>query len=371
MWNSAITDIVEKTKRNIVRFNGLYPHASSNDQYELNDNDNWTNGFWSGLLWLCAEYSGDEFIRNAADESVQSLSRRLEQDRALDHHDLGFLYILSAKAQWLIEKDVAAKQVALKAADALMRRWRPGSRLIQAWGPEGDSDNGGRIIIDCLMNLPLLYWAAQETGVQSCYDAAAAHTEKSRRYLVRGDDSSYHTFYFDKDTGEPIRGATQQGYKDGSTWTRGQAWGIYGFALSYRYTGDEAYLETSRRMAHYFIKHLPPDHVAYWDFDVPIDAETKRDSSASAIAASGMLELIAHLNEDDPDRELFMNAVHTSMQSLLEQYSTIGDDRAQGILKHGSYSVREGKAPDDYVIWGDYFYMEALMKLHQQHKGYW
>lgn len=360
-----------KTRQNIKRFDGLFPHTSEQDEYQLNENDNWTNGFWSGLLWLCAEYSGDETIQRAALKTVEQLRERLEMGKAIDHHDIGFLYSLSSKAQWLAERDESARLLTLQAADVLMRRWRKDSQLIQAWGPEGDPNNGGRIIIDSLMNLPLLYWAAVQTGDSQYYDAAIAQAEKIRRYLVRGDDSSYHTFYFNQDNGEPIRGATQQGWKDGSTWSRGQAWGIYGFALSYRYSGQASHLETSRRMARYFIEHLPVDHVPYWDFDVPIHADTERDSSASAIAASGMIELVVHLDEQDPDRDVFTLAIKRIMQSLIQNYATIDDGQAQGLLKHGSYSVIEGKSPDAFTIWGDYFYTEALMKLQMNHKGYW
>lgn len=371
MWKDAIEDVVLKTIHNINRFNGLFPHTSDQDEYQLNDNDNWTNGFWSGLLWLCAEYSGDEFIHRTAWATEEQMRERLEKGQAIDHHDIGFLYSLSSKARWIVEQDEEAKRTALLAADVLMRRWRANSQLIQAWGPARDPENGGRIIIDSLMNLPLLYWASVQTGDSRYSDAALAQAEKIRRYLVRGDDSSYHTFYFNQSDGEPLRGATQQGWKDGSTWSRGQAWGIYGFALSYRYTRLGPHLETSRRMARFFIEHLPEDHVVYWDFDVPINADTERDSSASAIAASGMLELISHLDEQDPDYEYFSFAIERTMKSLITNYATIGDRHAQGLLKHGAYSVIEGKSPNAFTIWGDYFYMEALMKLQVHHKGYW
>lgn len=270
----------------------------------------------------------------------------------------------------MVERDEEARKLTLSAADKLMKRWRPKSQLIQAWGPEGDPDNGGRIIIDCLMNLPLLYWAYEQTGDKTYYDTAVIHADKSRRYLVRGDDSSYHTFYFDQETGIAIRGGTHQGYHDGSVWTRGQAWGIYGFALSYRYTKDENYLETSLRMAKYFLTRLPEDYVVYWDFDVPIDSGTKRDSSASAIAACGILELLKHLPADHADRSRLEDGLQLTMKGLIS-YSTMNKQDAEGLLERGSYHVRGNLSPDDYVIWGDYYYLEALMRLEKGHKGYW
>lgn len=371
MWKQAIEDAVAKTRRNIATFGELFPSVSKEGRYLLDPNTDWTDGFWSGMLWLCYEYTGDIVFRDAARRTVDSFRNRMAANVKLDHHDIGFLYSLSSKAQWIVEKDEAARQLAVQAADAMLKRWRPKARIIQAWGPEGDPDNGGRIIIDCMMNLPLLYWAYGQTGDSRYRDVAAAHADISRRFLVRGDGSSYHTFYFDPETGDAIRGGTAQGYRDGSTWTRGQAWGIYGFALSHRYTGNPAYLDTSKRLARYFLERLPHDNVVYWDFDAPVDAETKRDSSASAIAAAGMLELLEHVPANDPDRDYLENGVLRSMRGLIDRYATIGQSDAQGLLEHGSYSVRGGAAPDDYMIWGDYYYLEALMRLDRGMRGYW
>ncbi len=371
MWKAAIEDAIMKTKANIARFDDRFPHVSENGVYHLNDNTEWTNGFWAGLLWLCYEYSGDDMFRDAGRRATESFRSRLDNHVVMDHHDIGFLYILSAKAQWLLLQDEAAKQLTIASADALMKRWREKSQLIQAWGAEGDPNNGGRIIIDCLLNLPLLYWAYEQTGEQRYYDAALTHAEKSRRYLVRGDDSSYHTFYFDQETGEPLRGGTHQGYSDGSTWTRGQAWGVYGFGLTYRYTQKSDYLDTAVRMAIFFLKHLPEDDVSYWDFDASIKPDTKRDSSAAAITACGILELLEHLPADHPKRTYLQEGVDRMMRSLVANYSTMNEPDAQGLLNRGSYNVRKGVSPDDPVIWGDYYYLEALMRLERGHRGYW
>ncbi|MEK4434574.1 glycoside hydrolase family 88 protein [Paenibacillus sp. FSL K6-2862] len=370
----AIGDILSKTLNNMDKFGTRFPHVSLNGTYILNDNDDWTDGFWPGILWLCYEYSHDECYRKAAEEAVVSLRQRLEQHVSLDHHDIGFLYSLSAKAQWIITGDEGARELALAAADVLMKRWRTtsdGSGYIQAWGAPDNEEEAGRIIIDCLLNLPLLYWASERTGDPTYGEIAQIQAEKTRRYIVRGDDSSYHTFFFDAKSGVPIGGATHQGYSKGSTWTRGQAWGVYGFALSYRYTGNKAFLETSKRMARYFLEHLPEDSVAYWDFNAPVAADTYRDSSASAIVAAGLVELISHLATGDPDRLYFERMLATSMESLINNYATIGVDEAEGFLKHGSYHIHGGLSPDDYMIWGDYFYLEALMRLARGIPGYW
>lgn len=372
MWNQAIEDAVQKTRFNITRFGELFPHVSTEGKdYMLNANDEWTDGFWSGLLWLCYEVTNDSEFRLAARRTVESFRDRLKKNIALEHHDIGFLYSLSSKAQWMVEENGSAMILTIHAAEKLMERWREQGSYIQAWGPIGDSEQGGRIIIDCLMNLPLLYWASEQTGDPKFRETAILHAEKSRRYLVRGDDSSYHTFHFNQETGEPIGGSTHQGYTNGSTWTRGQAWGIYGFALSYRYTKNPLFLETSKRLAKYFIKHLPADSVAYWDFNAEVTDSTYRDSSASAIAACGMLELLEHLDPSDVEAEFFNEAVTRSMESLVLNYSTMGEPEAQGLLKHGSYHVRGNSSPDDYMIWGDYYYLEALLRMEKGLKGYW
>ncbi|ACX64743.1 glycoside hydrolase family 88 protein [Paenibacillus sp. Y412MC10] len=371
MWEQAIMDAVEKTKRNVGLFPMKFPHITAEKRYEWGESNDWIEGFYTGMIWLCYEYTKDPLFKDTAIAQLEDYKARLEEKRHLDHHDIGFLYQPSALAAWIVDEHEEGKQLALKAADHLMLRWREEGQYIQAWGRKGDEKNGGRIIIDCMMNIPLLYWAYDQTGDERYKRVAVAHAEKSRRYLMRGDDSSYHTFYFQPSDGKPIGGGTHQGYHDGSTWTRGQAWAVYGFALSYRYTRDPKYLDTAVRAARYFIEHLPEDHVAYWDFDVPIEAGTPRDSSASAIAACGMLEILEHLEEEDGNKGLLTDAVEKSMISLVNRYSTIGEAAEEGLIKHGSYYVRGGMGPDDYMIWGDYYYLEALLRLTKGIPGYW
>lgn len=371
MWNKAIDDAIQKIKENVKKHPGKLPHITDGQRYEWGENDDWIEGFYIGMMWLAYEYSEDAFYKEAAEGFLENFQQRLDHHVALDHHDIGFLYSLSAVAQWRVTGSEEARKTALQAADTLCGRWRPAIGIIQAWGKEGDPHNGGRMIIDCLLNLPLLFWAYEQTGDRSYYDIAYQHALKSQKFLVRGDGSSYHTFYFDQQTGNALRGGTHQGYEDGSTWTRGQSWGIYGFALAYRYTGDVSFLDTSKRLASYFIQRLPEDGVVYWDFDVPIHESTPRDSSASAVTACGLLELIELLDENDPDRKRFEDALQFSVNGLVNHYATNDLPDAEGLLKHGSYHVRGDRAPDDYMIWGDYYYLEALVRLEKGIKSYW
>ncbi|WP_438348749.1 glycoside hydrolase family 88 protein [Paenibacillus sp. FA6] len=371
MWKNAIEDAILKVKNNIAKHPNKLPHIIEGQRYEWGENDDWIEGFYIGMMWLAYEYSHESSYKEAAESFLANFKDRVERHVALDHHDIGFLYSLSAVAQWRVTGSQEARAVALQAAETLYDRFRPAMGIIQAWGKEDDPENGGRIIIDCLLNLPLLFWAYEQTGERKYYDIAYQHALKSQKFLVRGDGSSYHTFYFDPKTAHAFRGGTHQGYEDGSTWTRGQSWGIYGFALAYRYTKDASFLETSKQMAHYFIQRLPEDHVVYWDFDVPLEEATPRDSSASAITACGLLELVDLLDVNDPDRNIFEKAILDSMESLVNKYATTDIEDAEGLLKHASYHVRGDRAPDDYMIWGDYYYLEALIRIQTGIKGYW
>lgn len=370
IWNQAIEDAVGKIRNNL-ELNGVsFPHITNDKCYEWSDNIDWIEGFYTGMVWLSYEYTKDDYFKEQGKLQLMNFRNRLEHRICLEHHDIGFLYSLSALASWFVDGDEEGCQLALQAANLLLTRWRSKGNYLQAWGPESDENNGGRIIIDCLMNLPLLYWASEYTGDPKYSEVAYKQAELSRRYLVRGDDSTYHTFYFDQETGVPIGGGTHQGYHDGSTWTRGQAWGIYGFALSYRYTGDQVFLETSKRLLRYFIEQLPDDSVAYWDCNVPIEEGTSRDSSASAITACGMLELLSLIPQSDPEHNWITEQLEKIMNALVNNCSTI-DEKAEGLLKHGSYHVRGNFGLDDYMIWGDYFYLEALMRLERSVPGYW
>ena len=187
------------------------------------------------------------------------------------------------------------KRAGLLAADKLLERFQEKGGFIQAWGELGARDNY-RLIIDCLLNIPLLYWASQVTGDDTYKNAAVRHYETACRYVIREDASAYHTFYFDPETGEPVRGVTRQGYSDESAWARGQAWGIYGILLNYRYTRDSSALPLFEGMTNYFLNRLPQDDVCYWDLIFTDGDCQSRDSSAAAVAVCGIHEMLKYLS---------------------------------------------------------------------------
>jgi unsaturated chondroitin disaccharide hydrolase len=294
----------------------------------------------------------------------------VNEGQDLDTHDLGFLYSLSCVAAWRLTGDEDARRAALAAADHLMTRFLEPAGIVQAWGDLSDPRQAGRTIIDSLMNMPLLTWASEQTGDERYADAVRRHTLQLRDHIVRPDDSTFHTFYWDVETGEPLRGATEQGAHDDSCWARGQAWGVYGFALNFRATGDERFLDASRRCAAYFLAHLPADDVPYWDLVYTDGSDAPRDSSAAAIAVSGLRELA--IAEDDPEAAArATEAADRILASLIENY-TPADDVSDALLLHGVYNLPGDHGVDEGTLWGDYFYLEALMRtVDPEWRLYW
>jgi unsaturated chondroitin disaccharide hydrolase len=279
------------------------------------------------------------------------------------------LYTLSCVAGHRLTANPEAKQIALQAADLLTTRYFPKAGIIQAWGNLNDPEQRGRMIIDCCMNLPLLYWASQVTGNPVYHETAYSHANQAAKYIIRPDASSFHTFYMDVETGEPRYGKTAQGYADDSCWSRGQAWGLYGFVLSYLYTGDWSFIELSKKIANYFLNRLPDDHVCYWDL-IFTSGNEERDSSAAAIAACAILEMSRHLPLSDVYKTIYENAALKIIQSLIQNYTT-SCVTSNGLLLHAVYSKPGKNGVDECNIWGDYFYFEALVRLVKDWKPYW
>jgi unsaturated chondroitin disaccharide hydrolase len=367
----AIDFVLRQIDKNLAVFAETFPApVSTGNIYKAIPNNEWTTSFWTGMVWLAYEVTGNSKYRAAAEKQVADFQGRLEKRVATETHDLGFLYILSCLAGYKITGSEVARATALKAADRLMERFFEKAGIIQAWGNLHDPRERGRMIIDCCMNLPLLYWASQVTGKSVYHDAATRHAEQAGRYLVRSDASTYHTYFLDPDSGAPIGGKTNQGFSDDSCWSRGQAWGVYGFALSYLYTSDEKFLSLAKKLADYFIARLPADSICYWDLAFTDGAE-ERDSSAAVILACGLMELNKHLPITDPARLRYEAVVGRILRSLTENYLTVSAPESNGILLHAVYSKNAGEGVDECSIWGDYFYFEALVRAVKSWRIYW
>ncbi|HEL0197727.1 TPA: glycoside hydrolase family 88 protein [Streptococcus equi subsp. zooepidemicus] len=368
---AAILLALKQIRLNMDYFGTDFPRPATKDNcYPIMDNTEWTNGFWTGCLWLAYEYTGDDAIRSLAQANNLSFLERVTKSIELDHHDLGFLYSPSCMAEWKLLKTPEARQAALKAADKLIERYQEKGGFIQAWGQLGKAEDY-RLIIDCLLNIQLLFFASQETGDDRYRQMAINHFYASANNVIRDDASAYHTFYFDPETGDPIKGVTRQGYSDDSAWARGQAWGIYGIPLTYRFLKNPQLIALFKGMTHYFLNRLPKDQVSYWDLIFGDSSGQSKDSSATAIAVCGIHEMLKHLPENDPDKKAYQAAMHCMLRSLIDSYANRDIKPGAPLLRHGVYSWHSGKGIDEGNIWGDYYYLEALLRFYKDWTPYW
>lgn len=348
---------------------------STNGFYNPVGNFEWTTGFWTGQIWLAYELEHDERLKKAAEIQVGDFYTRIKTKHDVNHHDMGFLYSLACVAAWRLTGNKMAREAALEAAENLAGRFQKLGGFIQAWGELGDPAQY-RLIIDCLLNVPLLFWAAEESGNEEYRTIANTHIDTALKNVVRPDFSTYHTFYFDTETGEPDHGCTHQGYSDDSVWARGQAWGVYGIALAYTLTKKPKYLEIWRKVTDCFLDKLPEDGVPFWDMIFTAGSDEPRDSSAGAIVVCGILEMLRH--DELPDKKLYEDISRRLMGSLVRDYGVKNPMDSNGLLLHSTYckSSAYNTCPnmgvDECNAWGDYFYMEALTRIvNPNWRAYW
>lgn len=335
----------------------IYPDQTTWNKVGIHD---WTSGFWPGLLWYTYEASGDEDIKAAAEKYTGALQAVLEVP--VDNHDLGFMLYCSYGNGYRLESHSDYHDLLLTAADSLATLYNPKVGTILSWPAMREKMNWPHnTIIDNMINLELLFWAAQNGGSQDLYSIAIDHANTTLKYLIREDFSTFHVGVFDTTDGDFIKGVTHQGYADGSQWARGQAWGIYGFTMCYRETGDSKYLEAAMKLSDVFLERLPEDGIPYWDFDDPNIPNAPKDASAAAVAASGMLELSEH-SSDNNIREKYGNAA----RDLIAELSSPGylsGDKNQAFLLHSTGHKPHNSEIDASIIYADYYYLEALLRL--------
>ncbi|MGO4937850.1 glycoside hydrolase family 88 protein [Fundicoccus sp. Sow4_H7] len=373
---SVITDeinfVLSKIRANLPVFYDTTPWAASKNMvYQAEPNAYWTSSFWLGMLFLAKEVTKSQEFDDIINKQLESFRNRLDNDIELDTHDIGFLYSLSAVADYKVNGNLKSKELAIRAAQRLMQRYNEKSGVIQAWGNLEDVNENGRMIIDCLMNLPLLFFASENSGDDQYRVAATRHAKQTQKYIVRDNATTYHTYFFDRQTGLGVKGSTAQGFSDDSCWARGQAWGIYGFTLSYIYTGDYSFIETAKEVADYFLSQLPADKVVYWDLIFNDGSNEERDSSAAAIAGCGLLELARQLPITDSRRKNYEEKALEIILSLSQNYTTKDLEDSNAVLKHAVYDKNNDKGVDEAMIWGDYFYFESLVRLNQSWNLYW
>lgn len=373
--DDALRFSYEQIKYYLPDFTYKFQNAySENGFYKPIENTDWTTGFWTGEIWLAYEYSKDESLKRAAMIQVDSFYERIVQKIEVDHHDMGFLYSPSCVAAYKLTGNLKAKEAAIKAAKQLTTRFHQAGEFIQAWGPM-DQPGNYRLIIDCLLNIPLLYWAANETGQFQLKEIAEKHIHTTIENVIREDYSTWHTYLFDMATGKPDHGETCQGYKDGSAWTRGQAWGIYGCALAYRDTKNLEYIEIFKNVTNYYLEHLPNDLIPYWDLEFGEGSNEPRDSSSASIVVCGILEMAKHLEEKE--KEYYKRLARKIMKSLVDNYAVKNSKSSNGLVLHSTYSNHSPYntcnhyGVDECNSFGDYFYMEALTRLIKDWDPYW
>ena len=340
--------------------------------YNVIDNIAWTTGFWPGMLWTAYGVTKDETFLYGGKLQTKLFQQRLEDDCVLQHHDIGFLYTLSTVADYTMTGSETARQLGIQAAYRLMKMYRPVPGIFQRGGDLDDLPDRftGVFIVDCMLNIPLLFWAAEQTGDQSLYDAAYRHAKNTIHTLIRPYGAVVHSGVADVKTGSMFADSSLSQGKGGddAAWGRGQAWAIYGLPLAYSFTKDPEFLEAAKVVTNYFLNRLPSDDIANWDLYYTED-EAQRDTSAASIAVCGLLEHASHLPITDPYKEIYQSAAYRILDSLSKNYRTQPGQDTMGLLEAGVYQMSKGV--NEPTIWGDYYYMEALWRMHGSFRRFW
>ncbi|GAF01980.1 glycoside hydrolase family 88 protein [Saccharicrinis fermentans] len=355
---------VDKVKTTMLSLNeadslprNIYPNQTKWNKVGIHD---WTSGFWPGLLWYAYETSGDQEILNYAEKFTEPLKGVL--DVPVDNHDLGFMLYCSFGNGYRLTKNKDYHDFLLVAADSLATLYNPKVGTILSWPVMVEKMNWPHnTIIDNMINLELLFWASKNGGGQHLYDIADTHAKTCMTTLIRPDYTTYHVAVFDTTDGHFIKGVTHQGYADDSQWARGQGWGIYGYAMCYRETGNEDFLTTSQKLADVLLERLPEDGIPYWDFDDPEIPNAPKDASAAAVAASGMLELSQLVKSKALQQKYFNAAVE--MLTNLSNENYLSRDINQAMLLHSTGHKPNNSEIDVSIIYADYYYLEALLRL--------
>lgn len=365
-----LNNVKNKIDRIIDKYNGDFIHTCTyNDKYYKANGFEWTKGFYTGIIWYLYLYTQDECYKKLALKQCLELGKEAKMGHeGIKNHDVGFIYSLSTIAGYMITGDEKLLEISRQATDVLTERFLSQCGVIQAWGKIGEEGiNNGRIIIDTFMNLPILYKMSEFTGDKKYHDVALKHLDNACKVLVRDDFTTYHTYYFDTKSGKPLYGKTHQGKNDDSMWARGQAWGVYGLALSYKYNPERKdLLEKAKNLLNVFLNKLPSDLVCPWDFDYDDYMYVLKDASTMPIIVSGILELLKYDIFTKEEHTFYEKVAHNLLKALLENdFISQSNDKTDGLVKHSVYAF-PNKGLNECVLWGDYFYVECLMRLFTQ-----
>lgn len=374
--NKALDYCAEQTDRTLVELKGdsaidytMMPRNIADSLHVWHcrkaTKEEWCAGFWPGVLWYDYEYTRDPRIKEEAERFTASLEF-CSRIPAYDH-DLGFLVFCSYGNGYRLTQNPAYKQIILDTADSLATLFNPRVGTILSWPREVKPRNWPHnTIMDNMINLEMLFWAARNGENKHLYDIAVAHADKTMKCQFRPDYSNYHVAVYDTITGDLIKAITHQGYADNSMWARGQAWAIYGYTMVYRETKDPKYLDFVQRVTDIYLKGLPEDAVPFWDFSAPGIPDAPRDASAAAITASALLELATFLPREKGDE--YHAAAVEMLRSLGSDKYRPGDSKPTFLL-HSTGHWPNGSEIDAAIIYADYYYIEALLRLKRLQEG--
>jgi rhamnogalacturonyl hydrolase YesR len=332
------------------------PRTIENGKLKLVASRDWTSGFFPGVLWFLYEYSGkQEWLTQA-----KAFTANIEREKTnAGTHDMGFKVYCSFGTGYRLTKDAAYKDIIIQSAKTLSTRFNPKVGCLRSWDHHKEVW-GFPVIIDNMMNLELLFEATKFTGDSSFYKIAVSHANTTLKNHFRPDYSSYHVIDYDTATGAVVKKNTHQGYSHESAWSRGQAWGLYGYTMCYRYTKNPVYLQQAEHIAAFILNHprLPKDLVPYYDFDGPEIPNAPRDASAAAVIASGLYELSGY----SKNAKLYRNTADKIVTNLTKSYrSPIGENYGF-LLLHSTGSKPSNSEVDVPLNYADYYYLEALLR---------
>jgi unsaturated chondroitin disaccharide hydrolase len=332
------------------------PRTIEKGELKLVASRDWTSGFFPGVLWFLYEFTGKENWKTQAQAYTANIEREKFNGGT---HDMGFKVYCSFGTGYRLTKDAAYKEVIIQSAKTLSTRFKPVIGCLRSWDHHREQW-GFPVIIDNMMNLELLFEATKLSGDSSFYKIAVSHANTTMKNHFRPDYSSYHVVDYDTVTGKVVRKNTHQGYSDESAWSRGQAWGLYGYTMCYRETKNPVYLQQAEHIASFIFNHpnMPKDLVPYYDFNAPGIPNEPRDASAAAIAASGLYELSLYSKQGKKYRAL----ADKIMESLTSNYrSPVGQNKGF-ILLHSTGSKPGNSEVDVPLNYADYYYLEALLR---------
>lgn len=356
--------VLQRTLKNIETVQEKAPVSVREGQAIYASDSDWRLGFWGGILQYCYLLSRDERFLQAYHMQRPRLLKRLYHQKETLDHDIGFIYMPTEYARFKLSADNESRAAVLEAADELLRRFNEKGRFIRAWdwddGSEFASHNNGRMIIDCMLNLPLLFEASRLSGDEKYHRAAEQHAETCADTIVRADGTTYHTYRFDVETGAPVCGETWQGASDESCWSRGQSWAVTGFTMAYRYTKNERFLKTAVQTADTFLLLSEENDLPAWDFAVRGQG-APYDASAAAVACCGLLELAGYVGEEKG--RLYREWADKLFAALWNECAVKSDDGDYtGIITHATGFYRMNSEIDTHIIYADYYFIKAMAR---------